>query len=121
MHDTDKRANELAREVFDSARHSLVDAKAQGLRPTSDDPQETHEYVKRAFEVSEGLTSRLQSATDSPSVYEISVVDRDGIVLVSSDPSLPGKPAPRTTAICPARAKSLRAADPYPRRTSSRL
>ncbi len=95
MHDTDKRANELAREVFDSARHSLVDAKAQGLRPTSDDPQETHEYVKRAFEVSEGLTSRLQSATDSPSVYEISVVDRDGIVLVSSDPSLPGKPAPR--------------------------
>ena len=95
MHDTDKRANELAREVFDSARHSLVDAKAQGLRPTSDDPQETHEYVKRAFEVSEGLTSRLQSATDSPSVYEISLVDRHGIVLVSSDPSLPGKPAPR--------------------------
>ena len=95
MHDTDKRANELAREVFDSARHSLVDAKAQGLRPTSDDPQETHEYVKHAFEVSEGLTSRLQSATDSPSVYEISLVDRDGIVLVSSDPSLPGKPAPK--------------------------
>lgn len=95
MHDTDKRANELAREVFDSARHSLADAKSQGLRPTSDDPQDTHEYVKRAFEVSEGLTSRLQSATDSPSVYEISVVDRDGIVLVSSDPSLPGKPAPR--------------------------
>ncbi len=95
MHDTDKRANELAREVFDSARHSLVDAKAQGLRPTSDDPQETHEYVKQAFEVSEGLTSRLQSATDSPSVYEISIVDRDGFVLVSSDPSLPGKPAPR--------------------------
>jgi PAS domain S-box-containing protein len=97
MHDTDKRANELAREVFDSARHSLVDAKAQGLRPTSDDPQETHEYVRRAFEVSEGLTSRLQSATDSPSVYEISIVDRDGIVLVSSDPSLPGKLAPRRT------------------------
>ncbi len=95
MHDTDKRANELAREVFDSARHSLADAKAQGLRPTSDDPQETHEYVKQAFEISEGLTSRLQSATDSPSVYEISIVDRDGIVLVSSDPSLPGKPAPR--------------------------
>ena len=95
MHDTDKRANELAREVFDSARHSLADAKAQGLRPTSDDPQETHEYVKRAFEGSEGLTSRLQSATDSPSVYEISIVDRGGIVLVSSDPSLPGKPAAR--------------------------
>ncbi len=97
MHDTDKRANEVAREVFDSARHSLVDAKGQGLRPTSDDPQETHEYVKRAFEVSEGLTSRLQTATDSPSVYEISIVDRDGIVLVSSDASLPGQVEQRRT------------------------
>jgi PAS domain S-box-containing protein len=97
MHDTDKRANELAREVFDSARHSLADAKAQGLRPTSDDPQETREYVKRAFEMSEGLTSRLQSATDSPWVYEVAIVDRDGIVLVSSDPSLPGKVAPKRT------------------------
>jgi PAS domain S-box-containing protein len=95
MHDTDKRANELTHEVFDSARHALVDAKAQGLRPYSDDPQETHEYVKHAFEVSDGLTSRLQSVSDSPSIYEISIVDRDGIVLVSSDPGAPGKPAPK--------------------------
>ena len=35
--------------------------KAQGLRPASDDPQEdTHEYVRRAFEVSDGLAARLQ-------------------------------------------------------------
>jgi PAS domain S-box-containing protein len=95
MHDTDKRANELAREVFDSARHALTDAKAQGLRPNSDDPADTHEYVKRAFELSDGLTSRLQSATDSPSVYEVSIVDREGVVLVSSDPALVGKPAPK--------------------------
>src|SRR5450432_822530 len=95
MHDTDKRANELTHEVFDSARHALVDAKAQGLRPYSDDPQETHEYVKHAFEVSDGLTSRLQSVSDSPSIYEISIVDRDGIVLVSSDPGAPGKPEPK--------------------------
>ncbi len=95
MHDTDKRANELAREVFDSARHALVDAKAQGLRPNSDAPEDTHEYVKSAFEMSDGLASRLQSATDSPSVYEVSIVDRDGVVLVSSDPALPGKQAAR--------------------------
>jgi PAS domain S-box-containing protein len=91
LHDTDRRANEVAREVFDSARHALQDAKTQGMRPASDDPQETHDYVRRAFEISEGLSSRLETATDSPSIYEVSIVDKDGVVLASSDPSLPGK------------------------------
>jgi PAS domain S-box-containing protein len=95
LHDTDKRGNELAREVFDSARRALEDAKAQGLRPASDDEQGTHEYVAKAFEISDGLTSRLQSATDSSSIYEVSIVDHDGVVLVSSDPSLKGKVEPR--------------------------
>ncbi len=95
LHDTDKRANELAREAFDSARHALEDAKAQGLRPASEDPQEIHDYVAHAFEISEGLTSRLQSATDSPSIYEVTIVDKDDVVLVSSDPSLVGKTALR--------------------------
>jgi len=95
LHDTDRRANEVAREVFDSARHALQDAKVKGMRPASDDPAETHDYVKRAFEISEGLSSRLESATDSPSIYEVSIVDRDGLVLASSDPSLPGKTALR--------------------------
>src|ERR1700675_1464200 len=91
LHDTDKRGNELAREVFDSARHAVEDAKAQGLRPASDDAQGLHEYVKKAFEMSDGLTTRLQSATDSSSIYEVSIVDHDGVVLVSSDPALIGK------------------------------
>jgi PAS domain S-box-containing protein len=95
LHDTDKRANELAREAFDSARHALEDAKAQGLRPASEDPQEIHDYVAHAFEISEGLTSRLQSATDSPSIYEVTIVDKDDVVLVSSDPSLVAKTALR--------------------------
>jgi PAS domain S-box-containing protein len=95
MHDTDKRATEMAREVFYSAQHAVVDAKAQGLRPNSDDPRETHEYVRHAFEVSDGLTMRLQTAGDSPSIYEVSIVDRDGAVLVSSDAALPGKLAIR--------------------------
>ena len=95
LHDTDKRANELAREAFDSARHALEDAKVQGLRPASEDPQEIHDYVAHAFEISEGLTSRLQSATDSPSIYEVTIVDKDDVVLVSTDPALVGKTALR--------------------------
>lgn len=91
LHDTNKRANELAREVFDSARHALEDAKAEGLRPVSEDPQDIHDYVKKAFEMSDGLSTRLQSAMDSASVYEVSILDHDGVVLVSSDPTLLGK------------------------------
>src|SRR5271169_2731153 len=79
--DTDKRANELAQEVFVAAKGALDDAKAQGLRPNSDDPQGAYDYVKRAFDMSEGLATRLQTATDSPSIYEVSIVGRDGVVL----------------------------------------
>src|SRR5437899_8066830 len=95
LHDTDKRANELAREVFDSARRALEDAKTQGLRPASEDPQEIHDYVAHAFELSDGLTAKLQSSTDSPSIYEVTIVDRDGVALVSSDSALVGKMALR--------------------------
>ncbi len=95
LHDTDKRATELAQEVFEGAKQAVEDAKAQGMRPASDDPQDTHDYVLRAFEISDRLTSRLESVTDSPSVYEASIVDHDGVVLASSDPSLNGKTVKR--------------------------
>jgi PAS domain S-box-containing protein len=91
LHDTDKRANELAREVFDTARRAVDDAKAQGVLPASSDPQETHDYVQRAFEISEVLKARLQTATDLPSIYEVTIADHDGLALVSSDESLQGK------------------------------
>ena len=94
LHDTDKRANELAREAFDSARHALEDAKAQGLRPASEDPQEIHDYVAHAFEISDALSAKLQSS-ESPFLYEATIVDKDDVVLVSSDPSLVGKIALR--------------------------
>ncbi|HEX8872928.1 MAG TPA: hypothetical protein VF758_09190, partial [Candidatus Acidoferrum sp.] len=90
LHDTNKRATELAREVFDAASHADDDAKAMGMRPAADDPQETHDYVQRAFEISDALNGRLKSAAELPSIYEVSIVDKDGLVLVSSDPSRPG-------------------------------
>jgi len=91
LHDTDNRAQELSREVFNAARRALEDAKSQGLRPLSDDPKEIHEYVQRAFETNDSLHARLSSAVELPSIYEVSIVDHEGAVMVSSDPSLPGK------------------------------
>ena len=91
LHDTEKRASELAREVFDSASHADDDAKAMGLRPASEDPQEIHDYVRKVFETSDALNARLNAAVELPSIYEVSIVDKDGLVLVSSDATEPGK------------------------------
>jgi PAS domain S-box-containing protein len=95
LHDADKRANEMARQIFHSAQLALEDAKAKGMRPASDDPQETQDYVRRAFEINEGLSAQLQAAQVAPTIREATVVDRDGTVIVSSDPALAGKLVPK--------------------------
>jgi PAS domain S-box-containing protein len=91
LHDINERATELARDVFYSASHAENDAKARGMLPASEDPQEIHDYVREAFETSDVLNSRLSRAAEVPSIYDVSIVDRDGMVLVSSDPSEEGK------------------------------
>jgi PAS domain S-box-containing protein len=95
LHDADKRANEMARQIFHSAQLALEDAKAKGMRPASDDPQETQDYVRRAFEINEGLSAQLQAAQVAPTIREATLVDRDGTVIVSSDPALAGKLVPK--------------------------
>jgi PAS domain S-box-containing protein len=88
---TSKRANDLASQVFLQAQHALTDAGEQGLRPASDSPQEIHDFVRHAFEINEGLHTQLNAAKDNPLIYEVSITDHDGMVLISTDESLPGK------------------------------
>src|SRR5271165_84000 len=91
LDETDQRAHELVHEVYDSAGHALEDAKMRGFLPSSSEIQDTHDYVRKAFETSDWLEARLQSATDDPWVYEVSIVVRNGEVLVSSDTARIGK------------------------------
>lgn len=91
LHDTNQRAQELARDVFYSAGHAEDDAKSRGMLPGSEDPQEIHEYVRKVFETSDALNTRMSVAAEIPWIYEVSIVDRDGVVLVSSDVSEEGK------------------------------
>jgi PAS domain S-box-containing protein len=95
LNDTEKRANDLARTVFNEASHAEADAKALGQRPASDDPQEIHDFVRRVFETSDALNSQLGAAVEVRSIYEVSIVDTGGLVLVSSDPNAPGTVEPR--------------------------
>ncbi len=94
---TSARANDLAAQVFLQAQHALTDAGEQGLRPASDTPQEIHDYVRHAFEINEGLRTQLKAAKDNPLIYEVSIVDHDGMVLISTDETLPGTFLPRRT------------------------
>src|SRR6266481_9931504 len=95
IHETNTRANELAQQIFEQAKHALEDAKQAGERPVSNSPEDRHAYVKRAFQTSEGLLAALQSPLGSnPWIYDVSIVDHEGLVLVSSDEKMMGATAP---------------------------
>jgi PAS domain S-box-containing protein len=91
LQETDKRAREIAHQVFVQAHNAVSSASREGLRPASDDPEDVHDFVRHAFEIDEGLRTQLRAAKDTPAIYEVSIADKDGLVLVSTDESLPGK------------------------------
>jgi PAS domain S-box-containing protein len=95
LQQTDKRAHEIAHQVFDQAHRALTDAANEGLRPISNSPEDIHEYVWQAFKIDDGLRAQLKAAKDIPSIYEVAITDRDGMVLISTDESLQGKFLPR--------------------------
>jgi len=99
LQENNKRANDLAIQVFLQAKHALTEAAQKGLRPASDAPEEIHDYVRHAFEISESLRTQLRAARENPLIYEVSITDRDGMVMVSTDEDLPGRFLPRRTPI----------------------
>src|SRR5690242_7438102 len=99
IRETDKRGRDLSEQVFTQAKYALTEAKQQGLRPDSDSPKDIHDYVRHAFEISEGLRTQLRAAKLNPLIYEVSITDTDGLVLASTDDDLPGSFLPRRTPI----------------------
>lgn len=99
IQETDRRAGDVADQVFIQAKYALVEAAQQGLRPDSYAPKEIHDYVRHAFEISEGLRTQLIAAHSNPLIYEISVTDTDGMVLASTDQNLPGTILPRRASL----------------------
>src|SRR5467141_23585 len=95
LQETMKRANDIADQLFPQAQLAVTVAGEQGLRPASDRPEEIRDYVRHAFEISEGLRTQLKAAKDNPLIYEISITDNTGMVLISTDENLPGKFLPR--------------------------
>src|SRR6266699_2911949 len=91
LRETNKRTVELGGDSFEWVERALADASNHGWRPESNSAEDIHDYVRYALQSSEGLQAQLKAAIGSPAIYEVSIIDRDGIVLVSSDKSEEGK------------------------------
>ncbi|HXP82653.1 MAG TPA: hypothetical protein VN976_22325, partial [Verrucomicrobiae bacterium] len=83
------RAQLVSRQVFFQAQLALKDAATEGESPDSDSPEDLRAYAQKAFDESTQLSSAIDAQMDySPLIYEISISDVQGTVLVASDKSL---------------------------------
>ena len=99
IHETDKRSNDLAEQVFLQAKQALTEAARQGFQLSSDAPEEVRVYVRHAFEISQGLRTQLAAAHENVLIYEVSITDTDGLVLASTDEDLRGTFLPRRASL----------------------
>jgi PAS domain S-box-containing protein len=97
LQQTDKRAQEIASQVFLQAHSAVLDAPNAGMRPESSSLRDVHDYVRHVFEIDEGLRAQLNAAKSTFPIYEVSIADQEGLVLVSTDDSMQGKFATRWT------------------------
>ncbi|HMD40468.1 MAG TPA: ATP-binding protein [Candidatus Acidoferrum sp.] len=97
LQQTDKSAAQIANQVFQSAHRAVLNAPNEGLRPESTSAKDVHDYVRHVFEIDELLHAQLDAASSTFSIYEVSITDVDGLVLVSTDESKQGKFATRWT------------------------
>src|SRR5580693_3646310 len=92
LREADDRSHFVAKQIYLACQNSMTDAAARGESPASSSPADLRAYVQRALDNSSTLNSVMESAIGySPTIYEITISDLDGIALVSSDPSLRGE------------------------------
>jgi PAS domain S-box-containing protein len=95
LHQADDRARFVAQQVFLACQNALADAAETGESPRSLNQDDIREYVRRTLDNSSPLNSLIESAVGySPTIYEITISDKNGIVLVSSDASQRGQKVP---------------------------
>src|SRR5579862_1271465 len=89
------RAHLASQQVFFQTQIALAEAAKAGKAPESDTPEGLRAYAQDAFRDSASLADSINAQLSfSKLLYEISITDVNGIVLVSSDKNLPGNPEP---------------------------
>jgi len=100
LRQADDRARFVAQEIFLACQNALTDAAERGEAPASSSPADMRAYVTRAFDGSSTLNALIESAVGySPTIYEVTISDRNAIVLVSSDAALRGQKIPARPAV----------------------
>lgn len=90
------RAQFVLQQVFVSAQNALREAAENGSAPTSSSSDDIHDYIQRTLEQNRGLSALIESDMSfSPTIYEITISDADGMAMISSDPSLSGRRVPQ--------------------------
>src|SRR5579862_7391632 len=84
------RAQLVSRHVFFQAQNALSDSAKAGETPASSSTNDLRAYVQKSLDESAALTSSIEAEVGySRLIYEVSISDVSGTVLVSSDASLP--------------------------------
>jgi PAS domain S-box-containing protein len=95
LHQADDRARFVAQQGFLACQNALAEAAETGHAPRSANPGDVREYVRQTLDSNSPLNSLIESAVGySPTIYEITISDKDGTVLVSSDASKRGQKVP---------------------------
>ncbi len=97
LRQTEERAQYVVRQVFFQAQHALEDAAAEGRAPSGPASENLREYVRTVLEEDAGVTRTVSGATEVQTIYEVTVTDHRGVVLISSDASLAGGKLARRT------------------------
>ncbi|HEV2523057.1 MAG TPA: ATP-binding protein [Candidatus Acidoferrales bacterium] len=91
----DDRAQLVSRQVFSQAQLALKQAAQAGQAPASDSFEGLRAYVQNAFDEDASLAPSIDAQLGySPLIYEVSIADVNGTVIISSDKSLRGNPVP---------------------------
>ncbi len=82
----------VAQQVFYACKQALADSAEHGDAPASDSPADIRAYVQNSLDNSSSLNAVMESALGySRIIYEITVSDQKGIVLVASDATMRGQ------------------------------
>ena len=82
----DDRARLVSQHVFFQVQNALSDAAKAGGAPATDSETDLHAYVQKSLDDSDALTSLIEAEVGYSSlIYEVSISDLHGTVLISSD------------------------------------
>src|SRR5580693_8867900 len=95
LRQADDRARFVAQQVFLACQNALAESAETGHAPRSMQEDDVLDYVRKTLDNNSPLNSLIESAVGySPTIYEITITDNNGTVLVSSDASKRGQKAP---------------------------